>query len=407
MKLRLSYILIFLIVSLRMAAQPAETIYQGAVIKAGYVDDASYGPFNIGFNFTFFGNSYSQFYVNSNGQVLFGTGSSSGTDKAIPASGAPDNFIAPFWDDLVVDGTGKILYTTIGASPNRRLIVQFNNMGFYGAPSFMGSFSVILNETTNIIQVQYRLIVNKSSARAHGASAAIGIENSDGTTGVQYLYDSAGDIASGKAISFSPSGSTYNMNSDAVYEWLYLTTNTTLPEPEIPKLLSPPQDAVIGSDYTFSWSDAGNAASYILRISTSSDLGGATTYSPGTNTSYSVTGLILDTTYYWGVFATNTTGTTWCEINKFTTSSAPPLAAVPQTAWLELSQEKTITLNYTGGDASAKTAIITSLPPQGQLYQYNARYVLGTVYSSVRLSVHSHERGWRDRCAGCARHSTR
>jgi len=386
MKKLFIYILLLLILSSVSIAQPTENIYLGSVIKSGYADDSTYGPFNIGFNFIYFGNPYSQFYINSNGQVLFGAGSASSSEVVIPTAGAPDNYIAPFWDDLVVDGTGKILYTTIGASPNRRLIIQFNNMGFYGVPSFMGSFFVILNETSNTIQFQYRLVVNNISDRAHGSSASIGLENSDGSSGVQYLFQTSGDINTGKAILFTPSAGSYTINADAIYEWIYLTTNTTLPEPSIPILSSPSLDPVIGSDYTFEWSESANIGSYSLMISTSSDLGGGMVYFPGTNTSYDVTGLAINTTYYWGVFATNTTGTTWCEIKRFTTSSAPPLAAIPQTIWIEQSQEKTIKLNYSGGDASAKTAIITSLPAQGQLYQYNAG-VKGTLISSFPTDV--------------------
>ena len=121
-------------------------------------------------------------------------------------------------------------------------------------------------------------------------------------------------------------------------------------------------------------------------ISNSSDLAGATYYSAGSNLSFNVTGLTLGTTLYWGVFATNATGTTWCEIKKFTTSSTPPLAAVPQTIWVEQSQEKIINLQYTGGDGSAKTAIVTSLPVRSQLYQYNAG-VKGALISSAPTTV--------------------
>jgi len=370
----------------RAFAQPAETIYQGTVIKSGYVDDASFGPFNIGFSFTFFGNTYNQFYINSNGQVLFGTGSFESSNASIPSAAEPDNFIAPFWDDLIVDGTGKILYTTVGAAPNRKLIIQFGNMGFYGAPAFMGTFAVILYETSNIIQVQYRLIVDNTSTRAHGGTATIGIENSDGTAGVQYSYQNPAAVTTGTAISYTPSGLIYILNSNAIYEGIFLTTNLTLPEPGIPVLLSPPQNAVIGSDYIFSWADAGNAASYALLISASSDLGGATYYSAGSNLSFNVTGLTPGGTWYWGVFATNATGTTWCEIKKFTTSATPPLAAVPQTIWVEQNQEKIINLQYTGGDGSTKTAIVTSLPAQGQLYQYNSG-VKGALISSVSTTV--------------------
>lgn len=379
---------ILIILCSRILGQPTETIYQGNVIKSGYVNDASYGPFNIGFNFTYFGNTYSQFYVSSNGLVLFtdDPANIAFQETAIPNAAAPNNFIAAFWDDLVVDGTGKILYTTIGAAPNRKLIVQFNNMGFSSFPAYMGSFSVILYETSNVIKVQYRLIVDNTSPRPHGESASIGLENSDGTSGVQYLYHTVGDIYSGKAIEYTPSGLTYTSNPDAVYDGIFLTTNISLPEPSIPALLSPPQNAVIGSDYNFSWSDAGNAPSYSLLVSTSSDLAGATYYPAGMNTSFAVSGLALGATYYWGVFSSNATGITWCEIKKFSTSATPPLAAVPQTAWVEQNSEKIIKLQYTGGDGSATSAIVTSLPSQGALYQYNAG-VKGALISVVPASV--------------------
>ena len=388
MKNRIITILILVVLCSRITAQPAETIYQGTVVRSGYVDDAAYGPFNIGFNFTYFGISYSQFYVSSNGLVLFSSDAAniSGSEVAIPDPAAPNNFIAAFWDDLIVDGTGNILYKTIGAAPNRKLIIQFRNTGFFGAPAFMGTFAVILNETSNIIQVQYRLIVDNTSTRAHGGSATIGIENSDGTAGVQYAYHNPSAVNTGRALTFTPSGSTYTLNADAIYDGIYLTSNITLPEPGIPKLLSPPQNAIIGSDYSFSWSDAGNTSSYALLISASSDLGGATYYAAGSNLSYNITGLTLGATWYWGVFATNATGTTWCEIKKFTTSATPPLAAVPQTLWVEQNSEVIINLQATGGDGSAKTEIITSLPAQGQIYQYNAG-VKGALISAVPATV--------------------
>ena len=64
---------------------------------------------------------------------------------------------------------------------------------------------------------------------------------------------------------------------------------------------------------------------------------------------------------------------------------------MPQTIWVEQSQEKTTKLQYTGGDASTKTAIVTSLPAQGQLYQYNAG-VKGALISSVPTTVTDGER---------------
>lgn len=363
----------FLILFLTISAysQVPETYYQGSVARSGFIDQASYGPFNIGFNFNFFENTYTEFFVSSNGLVTFGAGSASATEQPIPTATVPNNFIAPFWDDLTVSTAGNILYTTIGAAPNRKLIIQFRNMGFYPSPAYMGTFAVILFETSGKIQAQYRLLVLKDNDRSLGSSATIGIENSTGTAGVQYAYHQAGAVNTNKAISFTPSGSTYLMDDDAIYEGVYLTTNVTLPEPAITTLLNPAEDAVTGTSQTFSWAESQYAASYSLKVSTSPTLSGAVSYDAGANLSHTVTGLNVNTTYYWGVFALNTTGLTWSEIKKFTTSDNPPLVAVPQTVFAQQGQDKTITLEYTGGDASAKTAVITSLPLSGELYQYS------------------------------------
>lgn len=364
---------LFLILSGSLTvAQPPETTYLGNVVYEGYYDDRSWGPFNIGFNFNFYGNNYSQFYVTSNGLVMFGSGSNDYTEDPIPSGSSPNNYIAAFWDDIVIDPSGKILYTTIGAAPNRKCVIQWTNMGFYASPVLMGTFSVILYEGSNNVQIQYRSIIDNTSARAHGSSATIGLENASGSAGVQYAYHVSTAAESEQAILFSRSGSTYTVNSSATYDGVYLTKNMTLPEPGIPGLVSPAQNAVIGSTQTFQWTAASNASNYLLKISANSDISSSTDYSAGANTSYEITGLNMNSTYYWAVFASNSTGTTWSEINRFTTSANPPLAGVPQTVWMEQNEERTIRMQYTGGDAGAKTAFVTSLPAEGSLYQYNS-----------------------------------
>jgi gliding motility-associated-like protein len=390
MRKKYLFIIPVLFLSIGLFAQPPETIYSGELIVKGYHNNIpadSDGPFPIGFDFTFFGNTYSQFYVSANGLVMFTDPAASyPTSVTIPVSDAPNNYIAPFWDDLVVDGSGQILYKTIGVSPNRKLIIQFKNMGFYPFPVYMGSFSVILYETTNVVQVQYRLIVDEISAKAHGEDATIGIENSDGSAGMLYAFHNGSAVTSSQAISFTPSGPAYTINSNASYEGIFLTTNLSHPEAGKPSLISPAGNAVTGTDQTFVWSGVPNVETYIFLLSANSDLSDAVTYNAGTNLSYEVTGLTADATYYWSVFPQNATGLTWCEIKKFTTSSSPPLTPVPQTIWVEQNNDTIIKMYYNGGDASIKTAIITSLPGQGQLYQSNAGS-MGSLISTVPATI--------------------
>ena len=372
------------------SAQPPEIIYPGSIAKTGYASNVSYGPFNIGFSFTFYGNTYTQFYVSSNGLVTFGSGSADQNEVPIPTPGAPDNYIAAFWDDLVIDPSGSILYSTIGAAPNRKLVIQFRNMGFYPFPVYTGTFATILHETTNKIQVQYRLIILKELDRAHGGSATIGIENSDGTAGVQYAYHNPAAVFTGKAVSFTPDGAGYILDPDAFYDGVRLTTNVLLPEPGTISLISPAENSTTGTSHTFEWDESSNAATYSLKISRNFDLSEPVSYDAGPNLSYNVTGLTPDVSYYWGVFATNPTGFTWCEVDKFTTSSTPPLTAIPQTIWVEQGGQTVIGLKYSGGDTGPKTAVITSLPAQGALYQYNGG-VKGSIISAVPADVTDQE----------------
>lgn len=383
-------LIIFIITSLCVKAQPPETTYPGNIVFEGYYDDSGWGPFNIGFNFTFYGNTYSQFYATSNGLVTFGGTTWDYTEDPIPSAGEPNNFISAFWDDIVIDGTGKILYTTIGAAPNRKCIIQWTNMGFYASPVLLGTFSAILYEGSNDIQIQYRSIIDNTSTRAHGGDATIGLENAAGTAGVSYAYHNTTAVYSEMAIRFSPSGSTYNMNTSATYDGIYLTKNMSLPEPGIPMLVSPPNNSTIGSSQTFEWTAASNASSYTLKISSNSDISSSTDYNAGTATGFDVSGLTLDRTWYWAVFATNSTGTTWSEIKRFNTSANPPLTPVPQTIWMEKDEEKIIRLQYNGGDSGTKTAIISTLPAQGHLYQYDDG-VKGSLITAAPASINDPE----------------
>ncbi|MBN1599329.1 MAG: gliding motility-associated C-terminal domain-containing protein [Bacteroidales bacterium] len=366
-------LILFLIISgSAVKAQLPEIIYPGTVVYEGYYDDRSWGSFRIGFNFNFFGHPYNRFYVTSNGLLMFQSGSNDYTEDPIPSPSSPNNFIAAFWDDMVIHPSGKILYSCIGASPNRKCIIQWTNMGFYASNVLMGTFSVILYENSNDIRIQYRSIIDHTSPRSHGSSAVIGLENSHGTAGVQFAYHNPDAVSSGKAILFHPSGATYTIDSEATFDGIYLTKNIALPEPGIPILINPAYNAVIGTSQQFEWTSSSNANNYTLKISTNSDISESFDYNTGTNNTYLVSGLSVDATYYWAVFASNSTGTTWSEIYRFTTSASPPLAAVPQTIWTEQNEERLIKLQYTGGDGELKTAVLLTLPLQGSLYQYTS-----------------------------------
>ena len=133
---------------------------------------------NIGFPFNFFCNSYSNFFISSNGFITFTSGSPTApTSQVVPNTTTPNNLIALYWEDLnPSSGAGNINYFTTGITPNRKLVVNFNNVRHSGNNNAVTG-QIILYETTNVIELHY------NSAITDGGNHTMGIENSTGTSG--------------------------------------------------------------------------------------------------------------------------------------------------------------------------------------------------------------------------------
>ncbi|MDX2474881.1 MAG: choice-of-anchor D domain-containing protein, partial [Candidatus Krumholzibacteria bacterium] len=148
-------------------------------------DDSNLGPFPIGFPFEFYGNTFTDFRVSSNGFISFTSTATAFSNTALPNSGSPVNMIAPFWDDLILSaaGSGDIYYEMVHGD----LIVMYDNiMPYSAANSGAGpfSFEVILSPTGRIT-MQYLTM------GAVAASHTVGIQDGTGTIGLQVAYNAA------------------------------------------------------------------------------------------------------------------------------------------------------------------------------------------------------------------------
>lgn len=165
-------------------------------------DDRSLGPFDIGFAFQFYGTTYTQFYLNTNGQVLFGEGSASYANVGVPDELAPNAFVAPFWDDLLSEA-GTMYYRLLGNAPQRRLVIEWHNVRRFGSEGEL-TFEVVLYEGSDEILIQYRTL---HGAGGDGSNATVGIEDQAGREGVEYLYNGSGPgypLHLGLAVLFTP-----------------------------------------------------------------------------------------------------------------------------------------------------------------------------------------------------------
>ena len=156
----------------------------GTGADTGVYGDSDYaGPLDIGFDFYYYGNYYTQFYPSSDGYVQFGGGSYDSSNDGIPDSWTPNNIICAYWDDLDVDTyyDATVYYQTIGTSPNMQLVVEYENVTQDWYSDLM-TFEIILHENGDIL-IQYL-----EMSGVTGYYGTVGIENSDGSVGVEYSY---------------------------------------------------------------------------------------------------------------------------------------------------------------------------------------------------------------------------
>jgi len=157
----------------------------GTDIVGDLNDDNYGGPYNIGFNFPYYTNNYNQLIIGSNGIIGFATDSMFSRFKtAIPNAQTPDNMLAWMWDDLNpddVDNPGVHVY--VGNSGGN-YVMQFVNYPEYGAaPGDVINAEVILYPNGDILY-QYLSVDSGFDI----ANSAIGLENADGTDGIQVAF---------------------------------------------------------------------------------------------------------------------------------------------------------------------------------------------------------------------------
>jgi gliding motility-associated-like protein len=173
-------------------------------------DDSQQGPFNIGFNFCFFGTTYTQFYVGSNGWISFSGGQpTTFTTQTIPTGNAlvPKNCIMGPWQDWHPGLGGQIRYQMSGVAPCRKLTVSWIGVPMFSCTGNQGTFHIVIYESTNVIE---NYIQNKPAClQWQNGTATQGIHNLAGTIGIAVPgRNSSAWVANNDAWRWTPSGPT-------------------------------------------------------------------------------------------------------------------------------------------------------------------------------------------------------
>jgi gliding motility-associated-like protein len=171
-------------------------------------DDSQQGPFNIGFNFCFFGTTYTQFYVGSNGWISFSGGQpTTFTTQTIPTGNAlvPKNCIMGPWQDWHPGLGGQIRYQMSGVAPCRKLTVSWIGVPMFSCTGNQGTFHIVIYESTNVIE---NYIQNKPAClQWQNGTATQGLHNLAGTIGIAVPgRNSSAWVANNDAWRWTPSG---------------------------------------------------------------------------------------------------------------------------------------------------------------------------------------------------------
>ena len=186
----LFFCLIFILSSFKITAQYSitrggtiaeiSTPATGGTTVTSLGDDNSVGPYNIGFSFSFYATTYTQFYIGSNGLISFGSGKSGEYGTALP-NFSNYNSITFAGADLncgtSASPSGLINYFVTGSSPNRICVINFKNIRTYSSSSNFSNVQIQLYEGLNNIELH----VGNVQSNPGSFNRTIGICNRTGS----------------------------------------------------------------------------------------------------------------------------------------------------------------------------------------------------------------------------------
>jgi len=127
----------------------------------GTQDDINSNVIQLPFNFDFYGVSYNQIVVSTNGYIDFRTTSANqfspwSFTQSVPAADFPvkNSILGCFHDMNNNTGLGYINYGIYGTAPYRKFVVVFNNNPQFGCTTATSTIQMILYESQSIIDVQ-------------------------------------------------------------------------------------------------------------------------------------------------------------------------------------------------------------------------------------------------------------
>ena len=206
-------------------------INDGGTPTSVETDDIWSDVIDIGFDFCFFGDTYSQILIGSNGVLSFeldNAGGGNGWDLQGFGSSTPDQLpnssnttlteanIFGVGHDINPGVCGEINYMVLGTAPARQFVVNFTEVCHFGfaCSDFKSTSQIILYESSNYIDIN--IIDKPVCTEWNDGLAVVGIQNVDDTIAFTPEERNTGVWeATNESWRFSPSVG----EADFVFEW--------------------------------------------------------------------------------------------------------------------------------------------------------------------------------------------
>lgn len=192
MKQKYILFILFVFISFKVISQSNYAVtaipfqpFSGTLASLPTDDDKYSEIIQLPFWFDFYGSYYTQIVVSTNGYISFDTSvagqfSPYTINSTLPGN-LPTHSIFGCYEDLynnsATGGQGTITYGIYGTAPYRKFVVYFNNQPHFSCNNTipLTSFQMVLNETTNLIEVQ---LINRTPCTTwQSGNGVIGINN--------------------------------------------------------------------------------------------------------------------------------------------------------------------------------------------------------------------------------------
>lgn len=201
-------------------------------------DDGSIGPVNLGFTLDFFGYSYSQVYVNNNGNLTFDGAQGTYTPYDLTSTGR--QIIAPFFADVDTRAGNTVTYGTGTVDGHLAFGVNYLDVGYYSRHTDKTNrFQVVLIQREDLgpgdfdIEFNYGRILwetgdaSGGSGGLGGNSARAGFSNGTQTPGT--FYELQGSAIDGYFLDGAETGLIHHsIDSDVPGRYVFLARSGTV-----------------------------------------------------------------------------------------------------------------------------------------------------------------------------------